>query len=76
MKITVSGEVDYRPQHTTRASFDDPQSVQEWLGDIRKLVGEVAKELYQATGSGAPVGVSVVLDQQQRHAVVIGESEL
>lgn len=78
MKIQVSGEVEYRAEYTLRGDsvWDDAQSVMEWLANIRRMVAEVNKELAEATGSDALIGISVRVDQSKHIAYIIGESEL
>ena len=75
-KITVSAQTVRTPNYTISGThpYDDPQSVMEWLADMRKLVADIAKELNDACANDEQVGVHVSIEG--RTAYIIGESKL
>ena len=73
MKWTAVSEVEYSPQMPMGGDppMDDPQSVQEWLGECRKRVAMVAKELADVAADGQPIGISIRLEG--RRAIITGQ---
>ncbi len=75
MKIQLSGKVEYRPEYVTRGDepWHDPQSVMIWLSETRRMVEQTAGKLRQLTKE--QVGIRVIMDQENKTAVVIGEAD-